>query len=909
MLSAMTSIATARGDSVSFLVIADLHSMSHFAFEKDAISPDNIQRFNSLKAILKNIRDNYMKETDIVVAPGDVVSFGGWKNEKYTSGTGLSDENGAVYAAAISSYRKTKELYDGAGFTTLIACIGDHEIGGNRGFVVSGPKSKITSIKTHRRGWIDSLIKNEDGTFKFNDNFQGTSFAYRRNNSMFISVDVFKLKNNGKSNYFDRLNGYGGEGAITCNLDGLHATWFESVLKAARDDSSIKHIFVEAHVPIMHPVRKVRCSGQFLDDQTDSTFWRLMEEYNVDVYFAGEVHAVTASKSRTQGSNLVQIVGRGNWFSSFLTVEASDDVIEFKQYREVGPNLKFNNDYVVSGLLTVDKSNPNDPQISSSGELEILDDEAPLLHFDFEALYKIDERHIYGLRNDDSMVAKYQVVGDTNCTETIHNMGSFAEQYDAQVANIQLVQGRNPNTSAGKFTSNSRFGVFSIGPYTAGMAHSAALWMRTSESSKAMMLLYFGPNWKVSSKDSLQIMLHNGKLRLKFSDKDGGGNLKLTEKRMLADDQWHHIAVVMPFNSCRYSQLQIYIDGILYATKLTQGSDNPMFFATTGRLNIGGYGYREQNDDNGLIEMFEGEIDDVMVWSKPLQSQDVLMLLGSQSSSSPPTSGSRNCSDCLDFLEPHSKNKKGFNVARELCKSDPYKQFKWKCIKVAKSALEQGQDSYKTCDDHNWCSAAPDPATDSPTTAPIANDVKVIVCGKGEGCAKGDRVVLVDEIHKVRCCRDCEDCSSPWKQKCPDYNPELFALSKIGGVCEQGSFLEALELCGSIANGRLCTPSEIQNSCAKGTGCQLDKEMVWACAYDGHQCKVDADCCGSCVNGKCKSDGSRSLGQAFVQSFNDVLDPPILDERQSSSGAYLNLGRVFYAMSLVLTTYTCGSFL
>ena len=640
----MTSMmASARGDNVSFLVIADLHSMSNFAFEKYANNPSRIKNFNSLKAILENIRDNYMKnETDIVVAPGDVVSFGSMKTyEKFTSGTGLLDENEAVYAAAIESYRKTNELYEEAGFNTYIPCIGDHEIGGNEAWTVSGPRSKLSSVSTFRQGWIDMHMKNEDGTFKFNDDalgvasrppdssgFQGTSFMYRRNNVMFISVDVFTLRNNGASYYFDRTNGYGGEGAITCTLDGEHATWFESVLKAARDDTSIKHIFVEAHVPILHPVRKVRCSGQFLDDQTDSLFWRLMEKYNVDVYFAGEVHAVTASKSKTQGSNLVQIVGRGNWFSSFLTVETTNEMIEITQYREVGLELKFNNDYVVSGKLTIDKSNPIDSQITSSGELEIVDDEVALLHFDFEGLHKMDERPIYGLIDDFNLVAKYQVVGGMNATESMHNLGSFAEQYDAQVANIELVPGRNADTLAGKFTPRSRFGVFSIGPYTAGMAHSAALWMRTSVSSKLMMLLYFGPDWESGRKDSLRILLHDGELRLQFSDNDGP--FKLTEENMLADGQWHHIAVVMPFNSCKYSELQVYIDGVLYEMEVSNRSDKHMFFHTQGRLNIGGFGYWKRDGD-GSPQPFEGEIDDVMVWSKPLQKQDVLMLLGDQS--------------------------------------------------------------------------------------------------------------------------------------------------------------------------------------------------------------------------------------------------------------------------------------
>lgn len=637
LASASTVLASGSGageNDLSFVVIADMHTMSNFLWNRS-----DIVLKTTLKTILQNIRENYVGETNIVLAPGDVVSFGGTTNEKLLNLTGKPDINEAVSDAAITSYSKTNEVHQEAGFSTFIPCIGDHEIGGNEGFKVSGPKSKFNSIPAYRQGWIDYFMKDNNGLFKFNEGvanvssrppeesgFKGTSFAYRRNNSLFISVDVFKVMNDGTSDYYDRSNGYGGEGAITCTLEGLHAAWFESVLKAARENTSIKHIFVEAHVPIMHPVRKVRCSGQFLDDQTRSTFWRLMEKYNVDVYFAGEVHAVTVSKSKEQGSNLLQIVSRGNLLTSFLTVDTKDTTIEIKQYREVGPSEKFNNDYVQSGLLKIDKSNPSDPQISSSGELEILDDEGPLLHFDFESIFKIDERPIHGLYNEkDSLVAKYQVVGGINCTESIHNTGSFGAQYDAQIANIQLVPGRTTNTYAGRFAPNSRFGVFSRGPYTAGMAHSIALWMKTSEASKKMTLLHFGPAWNVPKKDTLQVLLQDGELFFQFSANTG--KFQLAEKKILADDQWHHITVVMPFNSCKYSQVQLYIDGVLYETKQTSGNDNHIFFHTAGRLSVGGYGYRKDpNNGDGFVRTFEGEIDDVKVWSKPLQEQDILEL-------------------------------------------------------------------------------------------------------------------------------------------------------------------------------------------------------------------------------------------------------------------------------------------
>lgn len=234
-------------NDLSFVVIADMHTMSNFLWNRS-----NTVLKTTLTTILQNIRENYVGETNIVLAPGDVVSFGGTTNEKLLNLTGKPDINEAVSDAAITSYSKTNEVYQEAGFSTFIPCIGDHEIGGNEGFKVSGPKSKFNSIPAYRQGWIDYFMKDNNGLFKFNEGvanvssrppeesgFKETSFAYRRNNSLFISVDVFKVMNDGTSDYYDRSNGYGGEGAITCTLEGLHAAWFESVLKAARENTTI----------------------------------------------------------------------------------------------------------------------------------------------------------------------------------------------------------------------------------------------------------------------------------------------------------------------------------------------------------------------------------------------------------------------------------------------------------------------------------------------------------------------------------------------------------------------------------------------------------------------------------------------------------------------------------------------
>lgn len=156
-------------------------------------------------------------------------------------------------------------------------------------------------------------------------------------------------------------------------------------------------------------------------------------------------------------------------------------------------------------------------------------------------------------------------------------------------------------------------------------------------------------------------------------------------------------------------------------------------------------------------------------------------------------------------------------------------------------------------------STQPPPTTTTTTTTttstqePPDEEEKAIVCGRGYGCEEGDwEDAPVDSLHEVRCCRDCSGgCPRAWKQKCPDEDPDVFARSKVRGDCETATFYEAIDICDSIG-GRLCTPWEIEEGCAAGTGCGFDREMVWACMYDGHECFDDAECCGSCVDGECE---------------------------------------------------------
>jgi len=174
------------------------------------------------------------------------------------------------------------------------------------------------------------------------------------------------------------------------------------------------------------------------------------------------VHANTVTKSRHEGSNLVQIVSRGNSYNNFLTIDVSEDVLDIKIYNEFGDQRKYNAQYAESGHLTIDKSSAV-TALSSSGMLELLDVDAPILVYDFEEILPLGTRQVPGFRGSDSLIATEVDIRGKLCTDSMFNLGGFGAQYDAQLGNIALSKGKDGGR-AGYFTAKSRMAM--IGRYT-----------------------------------------------------------------------------------------------------------------------------------------------------------------------------------------------------------------------------------------------------------------------------------------------------------------------------------------------------------------------------------------------------------------------------------------------------------
>ena len=600
----------ANDTSWNFLVMADPHFAERFAVEPGLSS-------NAYKIYHQTL--SYIHETyagDLVLIPGDTTG-GRWDTDGYRDKhyPGMDKEK-IVQTAATNCFSTIRTLFENVGWNKLFVAIGDHEIGDNDWLPGS---DKVNLLPTFRKAFVDALYRDYDtGYFMYSKkignsastpwrtDFQFTSFAHVHKNVLFITVDEFKLK--GQHDYFDRARGIGGNGVVTGDVIGAHLNWFIRVLKAGRNDSNIKHIIVQGHLPILHAVRKVRSSSMFFDFYENSAFWKAMVDYNVDLYFAGEVHSFTADKELAY--DLVQIVSSSSKFNAFLNVQVSDVGL-----RIISHTKKESSDmeYSETGVVIIDKREASHTTVSSSGILEIRDHQLPILHYDFEALSTIEDRPVWLMKekgSDDDSAESFNV-GGVEVRESLPNNGSFGQFYDAQIGDLTLVEGIH-GASAGLFNSQSVMATFAMGPQAGGQVISVAMWIKTSVK-KELILFHYDHKFNGNSRDNnFSMTLAYGQPKLYSSSTSV---LQPAIPINLNDGRWHHIAVTMIRRSCLLSEVLMYIDGKSVRTQAI--NDDYLYVSSYGSLSIGGLGYSNTKETEfPSWRPYEGVIDEIYVWDR-----------------------------------------------------------------------------------------------------------------------------------------------------------------------------------------------------------------------------------------------------------------------------------------------------
>jgi len=664
----LTVALSETNEDWSFNVLADWSYSEEFATDPGIDSAHWDAKYD----LIRHMYETY--KGDLIVIPGDTTG-GKWDTKEFAEiyKPELTVKE-RILEAARNCHGTMKDVFTQAGYDKILMAIGDHEYGGNRW---NDGSDKVKNLAEFRQGFAESYNVNPiTGQYFFNDpigkepcrpvdtSFDDTSYAYQHKNVLFITVDTFYRM---PKNYLDRKKGLGGEGVLTCRVRGKHLEWFENVLKEAKKIDTIKHIMVQTHVPIIQPVRKADCSGQFMDEGEDSQFWKLMVKYDVDIYFAGEVHTNTVTKDPSPSSSLLQIVSRGNIMNNFLKVDVTDSTLNITAYNEVGDSKTHNMEYEVNGSLmlvkTVEASTVEaatveaataefseavetsdaeslysellPPKISteiySSGVLELLDRTSALVHLTFDEKLPLEARQVIGMNDhkvDKPLINKSIFIRGKRCTKALPNIGSFGQQYDAQVsASVKLSKKAINGAYSGEFTETSRLGFYATGPLAAGGIISFSFWFKTTNVEEMIMFHYghyFGQkvNFK---KDVYTLTLSNGTPIL-YSGADNF--VKPAKQQNLNNGQWHHISVSMPKKSCRLSEVDMYINGKTVKTNTPQ-EDRYLFFVTSGKMSIGGFGYSSVGFEKVFpnLRSYFGGIDEFYLWSRPLEKDDLLLAM------------------------------------------------------------------------------------------------------------------------------------------------------------------------------------------------------------------------------------------------------------------------------------------
>ncbi|WP_226996589.1 LamG domain-containing protein [Thalassotalea crassostreae] len=580
-----------------FISLADWHwAEKHIMGERFKDYPASVdQNIDTLKMMKRDYGG------DLIILPGD--SNGGhWDTPKFIKkfNPKLTPQQSILQAGKLC-YDGMIDTFTRGGYDTLLMAVGDHEVGDNP-WPVGSDVSKYQA--EFRESFANAFNYTKDGSrFKYSEKigsadsrplatkYQDTSYAYQHKNALFVTMDVF--------HQVDYKTALGEQGSVTGTVVGPHLAWLESVLSEARKDTSIKHIFVQSHLPVIYPVRKVSSSGMLIDDGVESPFWQLMRKYKVDIYFAGEVHANTVTKDPE--SDLLQVVTRGNFFTNFQTIDVSDDKIKMTLLRHYGEDTSDGN-YREAGILSVDKSGSS-TKISSSGELALLATKSKLLNYTFEQDYAEQDRPINGLSEKKSSY----VLDGKRCERVLPNLGTFGDQYDALQCDVKLVKGQNGN--AGKFSKESRMASFAMGPLQG--KHAVAFELSFKTDSKAnQILINTATIWGNRTRDFLNLYLDDGVATVAISD----SKMLKAQSNKLNDGKWHRIKVSMPHDNAKLSQLIIEIDGEVVEATQTNG-DGQIKLNQSMRFTIGGMGYSRNALKAVPVTNFIGLIDDVSLWT------------------------------------------------------------------------------------------------------------------------------------------------------------------------------------------------------------------------------------------------------------------------------------------------------
>ena len=546
---------------------------------------------------------------ELLVIPGDT-NRGHWDTKafrkQFRSVPKYKDLTKAevVTTASHLCYGNLAEAFKQGGYPNQLVAVGDHEVGDNPW----PPGSDLSQlIPLFRSGFADIFTRTSPGgASRFNapigkaparpigTTYEDTSFAVQHKNVLFVTVDVF------------RQDGpdivLGAEGTIIGDITGEHLKWFTAVLEAAQDISSIDHIVVQAHLPIFSPVRKYASSGMLMEHTDECSLLKVMRQYKVDLYLAGEVHHNTVTTDPQ--SNLVQFVGRGNGASNFGVVDVEENRLTVRNYHSDGRLL---------GTLAIDKSGEK-TVITGDGVMKPIDPDGLQIHWSFDRALSQE-----GFKTS---VDGERALNGKPCKTVHENTGELANEYAIYGANTtQVADGRVGE--AVKFTPDSFMTMTAMGPLMLNFERTVACWIRT-EATGRQLILNTASRWR-NHGQFFNLGLNDGRLELALKP----NKTSLVEQPALNDGRWHHVAVVVPNDEARQSDVQFFVDGKRMTNVRSEG-DNPKI--NTPQSHWMALAANANNNKTKVLKDmkmtgYTGELDDFAIWTRALTGAEIAALV------------------------------------------------------------------------------------------------------------------------------------------------------------------------------------------------------------------------------------------------------------------------------------------
>lgn len=308
-----------------FIVLSDWHSAEKYVKRNPGAQAEMDQDIK----VVKYLSNNY--GGDFVLIPGDT-NAGQWHKPQLrkTLGDLLHGEpltpQQTVLEAGKRCYGGMLNAFRLGGYANVLLSHGDHEAGklvncelvvilelkfeektricvlcandsrlqynnsGDNPWKVNSLKSKLQP--EFRKALGDNFNLDYDGQPRYNGtigdaparpsgSFSDTVYAYLHKNILVVTVDPFFQEAPNKQ--------ISDAGTVAMRIVGEQLNWLDSVLSEGRKHPQVKHIFVQAHVPVLHPVKKSRSSGQMMEMEEKSDFWKTLQKHEVDIYFTGEV--------------------------------------------------------------------------------------------------------------------------------------------------------------------------------------------------------------------------------------------------------------------------------------------------------------------------------------------------------------------------------------------------------------------------------------------------------------------------------------------------------------------------------------------------------------------------------------------------------------------------------------------